>query len=124
MRWSSFKIVQGANFINLATHPKPSEKDIIGKVSLHRKQWCMFHLRVSFLHQVTLKFRHNIFTLSLKFLICLLQRLVLEKFYHRNQWRGFYIHFSFLHQVTLQQKSFTIVEVHGGNLVSEITSTH
>ena len=51
------------NFTNLETHPNVSEKDTIGKVSLHRKQWCKFHLHISFLSQVTLNFRLNVFTL-------------------------------------------------------------
>ena len=54
--------VQGAN---LATHPKVSEKDIIGKVSI------MVHVLspyISFLHQDTLNFRLMVRrTLSLNF---------------------------------------------------------
>ena len=55
-----FQNCSRCNFTNLATCScKGFEKDTIRKVSLHRKQWCRFHLHISFLQHVTLKFRLN-----------------------------------------------------------------
>ena len=45
---------QGANFTILSAYSNVHKKDIIGKSSSHRKQWCKFHLHISFLSQVTI----------------------------------------------------------------------
>ena len=69
--WVSYKLVKFVplailkelpNFTKIYNSPEVSKKDIIGKVSLQGKQWCLFRLRISFLPHISSNFELKVIT--------------------------------------------------------------